>query len=119
MLSIGGVSYDSYIQKDTYQMARNDIGYSWKDANHRKHIQQILKVQGFFEIGFVTDAQYNAFLSSISDATDDGYVTCTVFVQDMNQDKEIEAILTIKPSIHRKVSGTNNVNVVSVEIEEV
>ena len=119
LFTINSHDYSEKIQKDTYKISQNDVGYRWKDGNHKTHLQEVLKVQGSFDIAFVTVADYNTFLNDITTATDnDGYVACTLFVNNLNNTDTIDAIITLTPSKHRPVDSTVAVNIISVGIEE-
>lgn len=119
MLIINSNDYTKYIQDGTYNVMNVDIGDSWVDGNHKTHKNHVIKVQGSFDMSFITEDEYNAFLGDIEDATNnDGYVECSVFVVNANSSKFIECFLTISPKDYKPVNNTNVVYKISVSIEE-
>ena len=119
IFQLNGKDYTKYLQDDSYNVVSVDIGESWTDANYKKHINEIFKVQGSFKLVFVKDSDYNTFLIDVQNSkNNDGFVVCTVLVNNLNITKEIECILTISPDRFRPVDNTKVVNILNIGINE-
>lgn len=119
MFIINSNDYTKYIQDGSYNINQVNIGDSWTDGNFRQHINNVLKVQGTFEMAFITDDEFDSFLSDVESAkNNDGYVECNLFVVNKNLAMDIECFLTISTKNHKPVNETNVVNVVSISINE-
>ena len=111
--------YTKYLQDDSYSINQVDIGETWTDANFKTHYNKVLKVQGSFDMAFITDTDYNSFLNDIESATNnDGNVECTLHVINLNTTATIECNLTISPNRFRPVNSTYAVNIITVDINE-
>lgn len=119
MFTINGNDYTKYIQDGTYNINNVDNGDSWTDGNFKQHRNHVIKVQGTFDMAFITEDEYEDFLGDIEDATNnDGYVECTVFVVNANSNKNIECFLTVSTNNYKPVNSANVVYMISVSIEE-
>lgn len=119
IFQLNGKDYTKYLQDETYDIVSVDIGESWTDANYKKHINQIFKVQGSFKIVFVKDSDYSTFLSDIENSKNaDGFVVCTLHVINLNITKQIECVLTISTDKFRPVDNTRVVNILKIDINE-
>ncbi len=121
IFQLNGNDYTDFLQlkSNTYKIAQNDIGESWTDANYKKHFNEILKVQGSFDIAFVKNADYVQFLSDISAAKNaDGYVVCTLHVLNLNMLKTIECFMKITPKKYYPIDSNTAVHIYTVEIDE-
>lgn len=121
IFQINGHDYTDFLQlkSNTYKIAQNDIGKSWTDANYKKHVHEILKVQGSFDIAFVKNSDYVQFLSDISAAKNaNGYVVCTLHVLNLNMLKTIECFMKVSPSKFYPVDTNLSVQIYTVEINE-
>ena len=58
MFEINSTDYTKYLQDDSYNVVQVEIGSSWTDANYKKHLDSVLKVQGSFQMAFITDDEY-------------------------------------------------------------
>ena len=119
IFKLNNKDYTKFLQDDSYNVNSVDIGESWTDANYKKHINQIFKVQGSFNLVFVKDSDYNTFLSDVESSKNaDDFVVCTVHVINLNTTKQIECILTITPDRFRPVDNSKVVNIVNIGIDE-
>ena len=119
MFEINSTDYTKYIQDDSYKVVQVDVGSSWTDANYKKHQDAVFKVQGSFQMAFITDEEYSDFLDDIEDSkNNDGYVVCTLRVLNLNNTKQIECFLTISANRYRPVNNSNVVNIIDVSINE-
>lgn len=119
MFTINSTDYTKYIQDGSYKINQNDIGESWTDGNFKQHKNNVLKVQGTFEMAFITDDEYSNFLGDIENAKNsDGYVECSIFVVNKNTSMDIECFLNVSTNRYKPVNETNVVNIVSISINE-
>ena len=119
MFIINSNDYTKYIQDGTYNINKVDIGDSWVDGNYKQHRNHVLKVQGSFDMAFITDDEYSSFLSDIEDAKNsDGYVECNLFVVNENTNDDIECFLTVTTKNYKPVNNVHVVNMISVTIDE-
>lgn len=119
MFTINSNDYTKYIQDGTYNINKVDIGDSWTDGNYKQHRNHVLKVQGTFDMAFITDDEYDDFLSDIEAAkNNDGYVVCNIFVVNKNISENIECYLNVTTKNYRPVNAYNVVNMITVSIEE-
>lgn len=119
IFELNSSDYTNYIQDDSFNVIQANIGESWTDGNYKTHSNQILKVQGSFDMAFITDDEFDQFLEDIeSSKNNDGYVECEIFVNNMNTTKQIECFLTISSNKYRPVSDDNVVHGITVEINE-
>ena len=121
LFQINGHDYTDFLQikSNTYKIAQVDIGKSWTDANYKKHVHEILKVQGSFNIAFVKNTDYAQFLNDVSAAKNaNGYVVCNLFVTNLNAVMTIECFLKISPSKYRPIDSNLGVIIFTVNVEE-
>lgn len=119
IFEINNTDYTKYLQDDTYNITQVDVGDSWTDANFKKHANHVYKVQGSFSMAFISDSDYNQFLSDIESSRDqDGYIECNVLVLNQNTSQNIECFMTINSQQYRPVNTNTTVHVIEVQIEE-
>ena len=121
LFQINGHDYTDFLQikSNTYKIAQVDIGKSWTDANYKKHVHEILKVQGSFDIAFVKNTDYAQFLNDVSAAKNtNGYVVCTLFVLNLYMSKTIECFIKISPNKYQPIDSSLGVTIFTVNIEE-
>lgn len=119
IFQINGNDYTKYLQDDSYNIVQVDIGDSWTDANFKKHVNEILKVQGSFSMAFITDDEFDDFLADVeASKNSSGYVVCTLHVLNLNTTRQIECFLNISSNRFRPVNNDNVVNIINVEISE-
>ena len=118
IFQINGHDYTKYLQDDTYNILQNNIGKSWTDANYKKHIHEILKVQGSFSIAFINETIFTQFLNDINAKNSAGYNVCTLFVINLNTIKTIECFINTTSEKFRPVNSDIVVNILNVTVNE-
>jgi hypothetical protein len=121
LVSIGGVDITKYIDSKSYEMNSEADYKSWKDgweSEHRKY--SIPKVKGSFTVTLYGGANDN-FLSLdefIALWNTNHLVTLTVFVENTNETKQIQAYYTFKGKAHHLMNNGNYFDQLTVEIKE-
>lgn len=110
--------YTKYLQDDSYNINQVNIGETWTDANHKKHKDDILKVQGSFKMAFVQISEFNQFLTDLAASKFGGYYHCTLFVVNLNDTKTIDCFIDVSSDRFRPVDSNRTVNYVNVVINE-
>ena len=119
IFAINEKDYTKYLQDDSYNVVQVDIGDSWTDANFKKHSNHVLKIQGSFEMAFVSDEEYSTFLYDVeSSKNSEGYVVCELHILNLNITKQIDCFMDISSSKFRPVNGDKVVNIISININE-
>ena len=115
---INGYDYTKYVQDDSYKINQVNIGETWTDANHKKHKDDILKVQGSLKMAFVQISEFNQFLIDLNDSNYGGYYHCTLFVVNLNTSKTIDCFIDITTDKFIPVDSNRTVNYINVTINE-
>ena len=110
--------YTKYLQDDSYNINQVNIGETWTDANHKKHKDDILKVQGSFKMAFVKNTEFNQFLADVAASKYDGFYHCVLFVVNLNTTKTIDCFIDISSERFRPVKSDTTVFVINVVINE-
>lgn len=118
IFQVNGNDYTKYLQDDSYNVNQVNIGETWTDANHKKHKDDILKVQGSFKMAFVQISEFNQFLTDVAASNYSGYYHCALFVVNLNISKSIECFIDISTDRFRPVDLNRTVNIINVSINE-
>ena len=118
IFQINGNDYTKYLQDGTYNINQVNIGETWTDANHKKHKDDILKVQGNFKMAFVNISDFNQFLTDVSSSNYSGYYHCNLFVVNLNTSKTIDCFIDITSEKFKPVDLNRNVIYINVSINE-
>lgn len=119
---IGQTNITGYIVNETYKMDSHAQYESWKDGNYVEHRVIITeKVKGSFDVvcsnlpGSITLAD---FIDIISNADNNGVITCNVYVTNKGYAEAIDAYYSITNKSHVLKGDGTFVDVVTVELEE-
>lgn len=118
IFQVNGHDYTKYLQDDSYNINQVNIGETWTDANHKKHKDDILKVQGSIKMAFVQISDFNQFLTDVAASHYSGYYHCTLFVVNLNTSKTIDCFIDITTDRFRPVDSNRTVNYINVVINE-
>lgn len=119
---IGQTNISDYIVHDTYKMDSKAQYESWKDGNYVEHRIIITeKVEGEFNVvcsnlnGSIT---LENFMDIISDADNNGVITCNVYVTNKGVMEAIDAYYTIENESHTMKADGTFVDVLKVSLKE-
>lgn len=100
MFKVGQHDFSNHVIASKYKVHNVDVFSSWTDANYRKHCdKQREKVTGSFEMIFKTIEEYEEFAIAMrSNKTSSLSYNIVVADNINNEQKEIEAYVTWKPS---------------------
>lgn len=119
---IGQTNISDYIVHDTYKMDSKAQYESWKDGNYVEHRIIITeKVEGEFNVvcsnlnGSIT---LENFMDIISDADNNGVITCNVYVTNKGVMEAIDAYYTIENESHTMKADGTFVDVLKVALKE-
>lgn len=119
---IGQTNITDYIVADSYKMDAKAQYESWKDGNYVEHRIIITeKIEGEFNVvcsnlnGSIT---LENFMDIISDADNNGVVTCNVYVTNKGVMEAIDAYYTIENESHTMKADGTFVDVLKVALKE-
>lgn len=119
-LKINGIDFTKYITEDSYSMDANPVTEEWEDADIHYHEGEYRKrIEGSFELVFITDTDYNNFINNMTIATSDGLTTLNVYVGGLINDMvQSQFYCKIKSSSKRDAKADRVVNKLTVQIKE-
>lgn len=90
---IGDIDITPFINEKSYKMDSVPVENKWTDANYAEHIDEVRRrVVGSFDLAFVTDEQYNEFITLVNNNKAGNLLTITVYVGgDVNMLQTINA----------------------------
>ena len=119
LFEILNTDFTPYIISGSYKMNQQDSYEEWTDGNGIKHRNVFRsKISGSFEMKFINRAAYGSFLSALDAVKTDGYHTVTVFVNNTLLSEEIEAFITIEPSMMAQYAKIPEFEQFSVKVEQ-
>ena len=121
-LVINGVDYTPYIVDGSYDINTNDKYESWEDGNMVEHrIIVTSKVSGSVQILCSEEGNWprvDAFISDLAAATDNGVLTCGVFVPSRGALAALDCYYKLENVSHIKGSGDLFTDVFALKITE-
>ena len=70
-----------YINHKTYKVDSVPVEHVWTDANHIDHTDELRRrVEGSFELAFLSDTDYNSFLTLLNGSKSGNLLTIQVYV---------------------------------------
>lgn len=103
VFKIGNTSYADHVIAGNYQINQKNIGEDWTDANGVKHQTLIRKkISGSCDMFFRTIEEFNDFIANIKAVTTSNQsVPMEVTVNNINEDKVIDAFINFDPVRNR------------------
>lgn len=118
---IDGVDLTEYVQESSYSMDAEDEYKEWQDGTYTTHHPfERSRVSGkvvLALVGGVTRASYSSVLKLIKEATVDGQLKATVYVQNRCREEELYFHYKIKTKKQRAVNG-HTLDIVEIGLEE-
>lgn len=121
VFSIAGQDLSCYILVPTYTMNSEDVvTRSWTDANEIEHRVIVrTRVSGSFKMKFHNKDTYLEILDLFEQTkTEDGYTPVEVYVNNLNEVKEINAFVTCAPANTMPLYGVDAYDGFTVNIKE-
>lgn len=120
LVKLGNTDITQYINESSYVMASEPVYNEWTDANYTTHRDEVRRrIKGSFTLAFVTDTDYNAFITALNSVKNGNVITVTLYVGgDINSSQTIYAYYSIKPIKRRQVSAGYIVSLMTMTIEE-
>lgn len=99
VFTINNVSYADHCIAGTYKVNSKDITENWVDASGKSHRRlKRKKVSGTVDMFFRTLDEFNSFISNIeTNKTSTLSNAMKVTVNNMNEDKQIDAFIDFEP----------------------
>jgi len=101
LVKIGEVDISEYIISDSYSVNEQDVTNSWVDANRVTH-QDVVRqrISGDFKLKFNKESDYADFCQLIKEKrTSDHRLPMTLYVVNLNEEKEITAFYSFLPAL--------------------
>ena len=120
LFRIGSTDYTNDIVVPSYEVNSQDIYDEWKDANKIKHRHIFRqKISGSFIMKFKSKERYIEFIRVLEEKkTIEGYIPITVYSNNTNKTKEINAFITIEPANEMPLFRKYDYDGMEVTIEE-
>ena len=121
LASINGTDITQYVLSESYKINQKDEYNEWTDANRVNHRDIIrTRVEGAFELQFKIgdEIPYNNFVALIKDNTVSGVLPITVFVNNVNETKEINVFYEYLPVMVKNVRSNKYYKSFKLSLEE-
>lgn len=119
-LRINGIDFTKFITEDSYSVYPVSIVEEWEDADVTFHEGEYRKrIEGQFELVFISDTDYNNFISNMAIASNGRLTTMEVYVGGItNQMVQSNFFCKITSSSKRDANANRVVNKLNVQIKE-
>ena len=120
LVTLGNTDITQYINESSYIMSSEPVYNEWTDANYTTHRDEVRRrVKGSFTLAFVTDTDYNAFITALNAVKVGNVITVSLYVgSDINDIRTIYAHYSITPTKRRQASEGYVVSLMTMTIEE-
>lgn len=100
-LKIGSTDLSGYVDRQKFDMNREDVYEEWTDGNWVNHrVIARTRIHGAVRLGFRDLTDYDAFLGLLSTArTQNGSYSVSVFVNNLNAEQPIEAHIDVTSTV--------------------
>lgn len=119
-LRINGIDFTQFITEDSYSVYPMSVFEEWEDADvtfHEGEYRQ--RIVGEFELKFISDTDYNSFISNIAIASNGRLTTLEVYVGGLVNDMvQSNFFCTITSSSKRDANANRVVNTLKMQIKE-
>lgn len=102
LFSLNGIDYTKFVMEKQYNIKQEDVygNTAWVDANYVKHRSVVrTEVSGSFVLQFDKEDEYDEFLGHVESSKTAGHNPITIYVNNTNKLKSIEAYLTIDSNV--------------------
>lgn len=119
LAQIGTLDITPYIQESTYSINSFPISISWMDGNYKTHWDVVReKVAGSFELVFITQSDFNNFLSALAAVTSGGISTISLDVKNKGTYGSYRVHYDLESILDREISSTNAYKRYTMTLEE-
>lgn len=117
---IGDIDITPFINEKSYKMDSVPVENKWTDANYAEHVDEVRRrVTGSFDLAFVTDEQYNDFITLLNNNKSGNLLTITVYVgSDINNLQTIYAYYKMTYKKRNEAMQGYIVTIVNMSISE-
>ena len=100
LFNIAGVNLTSYIVAPSYEINQQDEYKEWEDGFYITHRDfKRTRISGKFTMKFRDKEKYYFFLKLLNDnKTSDGYIPASLYINNINEVKESNFFILIKPA---------------------
>lgn len=119
-LKINGIDFTEFITEDSYSVYEEPIVETWEDADIHYHEGEYRKrIVGEFELVFITDTDYNRFISNMAIASNDRVTALEVYVGGLTNDLvQGNFFCKVRSTSKRDAKATRTVNKLTMQIKE-
>lgn len=121
LVKIGDTDITEHINPKSYKVNAEADFTSWKDGNFNEHrLYKPEKVKGSFTValygknGMTTSDFFTLWNSVVAH----NVATLTVFVQNMNEEREIDCYFKFTGTFHREMLNGDYCDIMTIEISE-
>lgn len=117
---IGDIDITPFINEKSYKMDSVPVENKWTDANYAEHVDEVRRrVTGSFDLAFITDEQYNEFITLLNNNKSGNLLTITVYVgSDINNLQTIYAYYKMTYKKRNEAMQGYIVTIVNMSISE-
>lgn len=117
---IGDIDITPFINEKSYKMDSVPVENKWTDANYAEHVDEVRRrVTGSFDLAFITDEQYNDFITLLNNNKSGNLLTITVYVgSDINNLQTIYAYYKMTYKKRNEAMQGYIVTIVNMSISE-
>lgn len=120
IFSLGGVDLSKNILVPTYKVNAQPVYMEWTDGNDKIHREiSRYRIAGNFKMKFFNKTQYlNTLRLFREQQNDEGYTTVSVYVNNLDEVKVIDAYITMDPANDMPLYGNSDYDGFDVNIKE-
>ena len=108
LIKIAGLDISKNIMTDSYDVNESNIYNSWEDGNWITHRDIVrTKISGKFILKYNTEHEYMAFVEHVKANSNNGILPMTVYVNNINAEKDIMAFFEYMPSVRKDLKSKN------------
>jgi len=120
LAKLGDVDITNYINYKSYKVSSEPVYNEWTDANYRKHRDEVRRrVTGSFDLAFITDDQYNSFLTLLNNNKTGNLLSIKLYVgSDVNALVDCYCYYKMSLQSRKEANESHIVTIVTMDLEE-
>lgn len=120
LAKLGDVDITNYINYTSYKVSSEPVYNEWTDANYRKHRDEVRRrVTGSFDLAFITDDQYNSFLTLLNNNKTGNLLSIKLYVgSDVNALVDCYCYYKMSLQSRKEANANYIVTIVTMDLEE-
>jgi len=120
LAKLGDVDITNYINYTSYKVSSEPVYNEWTDANYSKHRDEVRRrVNGSFDLAFITDEQYNDFIALLNDNKVGNLLNIKVYVgSDINALVDCYCYYKMSLQSRKEANADYIVTIVTMDLEE-